>query len=448
VLLTNACIDSGPGSEAGDLLGHAGDPPWNTELEFGQALIRWRRDSSLTLRMASRILGVSPSTVLKWERGVSPRPHTLQDVAEGLGVPLEHLRRQAPSSTVYRPETAGGARTRPLAAARLHAGYSQAGLARQLNVSYATMSKWECGLQRPHMHDVRRLAQALDLPVSHVQRMFDDVPASTRDCVGRLPGLDARLRALSITPEQLASAIGSTEGYARQISQGRRTVPSGLWPAIADLAQVDVDEGLALLRDRPPAPEPSIVRRLRRARRLSQRELSASTGIALSRIAALDRGARSATPSEVKRLASMLRCSVTELAGALDVDLRPVAPSEFDRADVARLLRAARLAIGLARHQAARALGVTSETIKRWERGSSEPKPARWPWIAKVYGLDEQATAHWLSGTMPGCREPVSQLRPGTGGMRGPAGGYAPTAGARGAWDRGGAITADRCRLG
>jgi hypothetical protein len=144
----------------------------------------------------------------------------------------------------------------------------------------------------------------------------------------------------------------------------------------------------------------------------------------------------------------MLRCSVTELASALDVDLQPVVPSEFDRADAACLLHAARLATGLARHQAARALGVTSETIKRWERGSSEPKPGRWPWIVKVYGLDERATAHWLSGTAPDCREPVSPLRPGTGGMRGPAVGAGRTAGARGAWDRGGAITADRRRHG
>jgi transcriptional regulator with XRE-family HTH domain len=79
------------------------------------------------------------------------------------------------------------------------------------------------------------------------------------------------------------------------------------------------------------------------------------------------------------------------------------------------LLRTKRLAAHKSQHKLAVELGITGATIANWEKGTSVPKPRRWPQLAAALGITVRQLAYALSESASkpaGSRNGLSARRP------------------------------------
>lgn len=96
-------------------------------------------------------IGVDPSVINTWEsRGGSPSVRNLRRVASALGLPVSDL---------YRSDAAA---TGTLADLRVRAGLSQREAAQFLDISQATVSRWERGVSRPTWDEISSYAKVLN----------------------------------------------------------------------------------------------------------------------------------------------------------------------------------------------------------------------------------------------------------------------------------------------
>jgi transcriptional regulator with XRE-family HTH domain len=144
-------LPSSPVSPASHVSTLTLDPPHlaGGRSPFGQILKAYRKTHGLTQEQLAAVLCVEPRTLRCWE---NERPlnnlRELRRIAEILGIA---------------PELVGVA-AYP-SALRFHyllRGWSQEHLAKLLGVEPETISKWECGEQKPSLHDQERLCKLFD----------------------------------------------------------------------------------------------------------------------------------------------------------------------------------------------------------------------------------------------------------------------------------------------
>lgn len=194
-------------------------PPKPVVAPFDPAeLRRWRRDGRVTLKKLGRQLGVDPSAIHRWERGIT-RPR------EEYRAELERLLARRPP-VALRAEPRQGARGRrrsrweslrpaQLVAWRRDRGLSRASMACALGVSEGTLFGWERGKTVPNVRTQRRLIAALrgDQPPA--------APSGTASIRG--PAITAWRKRRGWSRRELAAALDVGEATVAAWEHGERS---------------------------------------------------------------------------------------------------------------------------------------------------------------------------------------------------------------------------------
>ena len=122
---------------------------------FGRHILRRRLSRGQTQQAAANTLGVSPATLLNWEKGkTQPAPPALPAIRAFLG---------------YDPFPVPTTLVERLQAARRGFGWSIAEAARQMRVDEGTWRAWEAGQTILYHKDRERIAELLNVPITTIQ---------------------------------------------------------------------------------------------------------------------------------------------------------------------------------------------------------------------------------------------------------------------------------------
>ena len=261
-----------------------------------------------------------------------------------------------------------------LADRRRSAGLSQASLAAAVGVDHTTVSRWEAGCRRP-AHDLTPLiAAALRLGTDEVEGWFESLPQLGGDTLGRVPGLKHLLsvRGIDIRTASDRCAVSETDlcGWV----YGRRSLPRFMIPRLVELLDMDRDRFLREVRTSNLRREGGFLAELRRARGLTQRELGGRIGRTSMAISAWERGHTVPIEVSIRRLARELSVTCADLTRGMGWPAVAELPTDLESRPSHVRLRAARLESGLTCEQLARCVGVTGQTIRRWEKGDFRPR--------------------------------------------------------------------------
>lgn len=272
---------------------------------------------------------------------------------------------------------------------RRQVNLSQEQLALMLCVNHATISRWESGLRRPAHDMVSGVAEALRVPSTVVEAWFAHLPVLGGDTVGRLPGLRRLLCRRQIDLGDASSACGVSISDLTGWVHGRRSLPRFMVPRLARL--LDMTEAQFRIESRiSSAEEPgSHLRELRRRRGLTQRALGLRIGRSEAAICSWELGRVVPSWSSVRRLAEALSIDEGTLCERMAWTPPPPVASSADGLSPSELLKWRRLQEGMNCAQVARCVGVTAQTVRRWESGDFRPRHATLARLVRVLELPE-----------------------------------------------------------
>lgn len=176
-------------------------------------LLEWRRWKGLEVAELAGLVGVTPATIRRWERGETrPDPARLSRLAAALGQRAgEVLADWGPSHRLGR--------------FRVSAGMSQVAAARRVGVSRSSLRAYEQGRPAPPAH-VRRMAVAYGVPVADVAAACGVAYPRELDLMtwgpGDLPAVLLVLRQWSgLTQAAVAIRVGASKDSVRGWENGR-----------------------------------------------------------------------------------------------------------------------------------------------------------------------------------------------------------------------------------
>lgn len=350
----------------------------STDLELAPLVRDWRRIQGLSLEKAGRLLGVAHTTVRDWERGRQPRLAHLLRLQEHLLAPTGSclaLTRAAARQPV---------RVASLPQARAHRGLSQRQLARVIYVSPSSVAAWESGRRRPALWDVKRLSLILGYPPGLTSTWFMDAPHRCREGV-RLAGLASLRQQSGVAQGALANTLGITTATWGAWESGRRIVPYTSLEPIAVALGTNISQ---LLRTAMQAPVPDItsLRTMRQTAGRTQHASARTVGVAVYKLARIERGAAPLTMALATELADRYEVPVAHVIRA--GGLHGAALFRHDswlEYDLPELLGVLRTDIGLTCRRAAQLIGVGVATLRHWEHGRLEPNAAQRRALARAY---------------------------------------------------------------
>lgn len=258
--------------------------------------------------------------------------------------------------------------------ARLQAGLTLNEFAARMSVSVACASRWETGVRRPHSHDVRRIAPVIGRDRQEVASWFADGPLLETDGLSDARGLRVlRLRA-GVSRAGVAQQVGVSVATVAHWECGRRSLPPSRWPALSAALGIAPDEFASRVRQSKYRPSVGPLAMLRRRRGLTQRQLASGLGVSVGMVSQWERGVQVPSWPAVRRLSLLLACPVATVAMAVGRE----APEHLDQthwsaASLGSVLRGVRLWRGESRSTIGARVGVHSQTMRRWESGSTSP---------------------------------------------------------------------------
>lgn len=282
------------------------------------ALAQMRIKSGMTQQQLGAKVGASGNLIKAWEKGAPIKPEYWGNLCAALGVEPETLAAIAgnpANAAEMRAEFVEG-----LKKARYERGYSQAGLARALQVSRETVSQWEKGTMMPAPEKQAALNQLLGYPATVTKR---------------------------------PKASGTERPKEKKKAEKSKAVVQN-----------------------PDDPRIGITGRMRLDAGLTLAELSARTNNAACYLSRIERNP--IVPHDDTILAVARACGVL----AEDYGFRPTAPKEYPYAALGKKLYQLRAAKGYAQQDVVRLTGVTTYVYA--EQGRFAPRPANLAKIAAV----------------------------------------------------------------
>ena len=122
------------------------------------------------------------------------------------------------------------------------------------------------------------------------------------------------------------------------------------------------------------------LKKLRRAKKLTQKELAEETDIPYRTLQRWENGESQIKPEKAEKLANFFGVSIAHLLGYEDND--------FEKANQNRL-KELRKEKKDTQAELANLMGVNVKTISRWEKGEFEIKPAQAKMLADYFGVSE-----------------------------------------------------------
>jgi transcriptional regulator with XRE-family HTH domain len=189
------------------------------------SLLRDQREARrLSLHELSAVLGVHPTSILRWERRERfPGPTHVRGLAEVLGLSVGTVSGFFDEARAGRPHRQLGLRGYGIRCLRLSRGMSAASLAQALEVSPAHVYNWESGRARLLVRLVPSLARALDMDEDHLERWLRSAPRPEPVRPSSSPLRQLRHRS-GMSQEQVAAAIGTSRRSLGKW-EGGATVP-------------------------------------------------------------------------------------------------------------------------------------------------------------------------------------------------------------------------------
>lgn len=259
---------------------------------------------------------------------------------------------------------------------RIAAGLSQAQLADVLCVNHATISRWESGLRRPAHDMVSGVAEALGVAPTEVELWFEHIPVLGGDTVGRLPGLKRLFDQRGIAVDAAARACEVSDTELAGWVHGRRSLPRFMVPRLASLLDMTESQFRCETRISSAGAPGTYLRELRRSRGLTQHALGLRIGRSEAAICSWELGRVVPSWLSIRRLARALDVDDGTLCEGMSWPAPPVVVSSADGLSPSELLRWRRLQEGMNCAQVARCVGVTAQTVRRWESGDFRPRRA------------------------------------------------------------------------
>jgi transcriptional regulator with XRE-family HTH domain len=266
---------------------------------------------------------------------------------------------------------------------------SQAQLAEILLVNHATVSRWESGLRRPPHGLIPGIAEALNVTHEAVEGWFAPMPVLGGDTIGRLDGLKRLLAAQPVDLRTAAASCNVPEEDLVGWVLGRRSLPRFMVPRLARVLGLSEADFLKAARSSRTADTGSFLRELRRSRGLTQEELGRRIGRSDATICAWELARVTPSPASIRRLSRALHVVDSTLCDRMRWPRPPLltmAPSELSPHE---LIRWRRLQEGLNCAEVGRCVGVTGQTVRRWESGDFRPRPATLERLARALALPQ-----------------------------------------------------------
>jgi transcriptional regulator with XRE-family HTH domain len=231
------------------------------------------------------------------------------------------------------------------------------------------------------------IATALAVDEAQVDQWFQSMPELGGDTLGRVPGLKRMLAERGLQVADVASACGVRPEDMHGWVYERRSLPRYLIPRLSAHLSLDREEFLRQARTSNLTREGTYLTELRRARGMSQTELARRIGRNCLTVSGWERGLSVPMEVSVRRVAKALRVDVDVLTR--NMNWSPVETHDRPHSAMAvhERLRMRRLQEGLTAEQLARCVGVTGQTVRRWENGDFHPRRVTMARLESVLGI-------------------------------------------------------------
>ena len=350
---------------------------------FGKLLRQTRIARGLGQRELAQRVGLRPGTLTTYETtnlcpSKARAPQLVARLAEALELDPALLERSL-SLPRHHPPTRFGHHLRKL---RIDRGLTQGQLGAHIGHLGAAICGYEKGKTYPKPSALPALAAALDVEEDELARLLPMLPTRRR-----ITPFGQELRRLrkerGLTQAQLARRIGvSGASITCYEGSGVHPKPSGV-AAIAEALGVPRQRLEELLPEEPPTTTLGHeLRRLRRDRGLTQRQLAARVGRTQPVIATYELGRCIVGPRDLAALAQALGVPEDQLAR-----LAPPIPVSPEPTPFGRELHRHRSERGLTQEQLARRVGVSPATMGSYEYGTTHPAPRVLAEIEEVLGI-------------------------------------------------------------
>nr|WP_165640344.1 helix-turn-helix domain-containing protein [Klenkia brasiliensis] len=300
----------------------------------------------------------------------------------------DELRASVGPDRVRTSRTSGGRGASELCRARLRLGLSHTQVARKVGVVPATVSRWENGARLPSPRIRPALAAALRITPTELNQLLVPIPGGRWD--GHvLPGLRTLRTGAGLTQRGCADALGVSGATVNRWEQGACRVPRRRVEDLAAVLGVSVTH-LLCEAGRPattPLRPESALASMRRKTGMTQREAAALLGVSVGCLSRYEGGHRPLPVAVAVLAARIYRRPVAHVFTAAGLRLPRYPARPWTRSTMPAALRAARLHRGLSTAAASRLIGVSPQTLSRWEAGTSELPAAARTRLEAVYAL-------------------------------------------------------------
>lgn len=270
---------------------------------------------------------------------------------------------------------------------RITAGLTLQQFAAAVYSSTATASRWETGKRRPHPDQLLCIAQVLGVDVPWLLRAVSSAPERVADTVV-CPGLRALREAVGMSRRSLAQQLSVSVATVAHWECGRRRLPRERLASLSRALSVPPGE-LERALERPPVDTPTAqLRELRVRAGVTQASAAEALGVTASTISGYERGIRSIPYRHVRRLAVVYEQPISAVAKAAG-QAQVTHPAELDleKSPAAVVIRTVRAWDSVTRAELGRRAGIHPGTIRRWEEGTSTPRPQYLSVLEQVLGL-------------------------------------------------------------
>lgn len=196
---------------------------------------------------------------------------------------------------------------------RLERNLKQADLAIKTNISRVSIGNYERGDRIPNADALKAIANALNVSVNDL--IYDDTLVEPCNSMNIGDTLKQKRKIAKLTQKELADKSGISISYIQQLEYGMKENPGiEVLRSIANALNVSIND---LLYDDDPIEIGRNIRKERKLKGLTMKELGHELGISEQAISQYERNIRTPNTKTLLKIAKILNISVYELDSSL-----------------------------------------------------------------------------------------------------------------------------------
>lgn len=280
-----------------------------------------------------------------------------------------------------------------IAEQRKKLGLSQEELAKKLNISQKSISKYELGDRKPQYKVLVRMAEYFGVTVDYLLRSTDTQDFCICDCGNTIKELRTEA---GMTQEELGMLLNVQNAAVSKYESGKVPLTGETLLKLSKIFNVSTDyllgaeEGNTMIGGK--------IAELRKEQGLNQKELAKKIGVSRSALSLYEIDRREPDLETVKKIASLFGVTTDYLLGA-----------EEGNTMIGKRINELRKSSGMTQEELGKKLGVIKQTVSSWENDSSEPNHAATIALAKLFGV----TTDYLlgaEGDAMGTEEKINEI--------------------------------------